>query len=65
MICLQTTFLSQTEVMSHWNIESMHWTLGVVFKEDASVIRKGNIPVNLAMTRRFILNILNGIKKGD
>ena len=51
--------------MSHWNIESMHWTLGVVFKEDASVIRKGNIPVNLAMTRRFILNILNGIKKGD
>ena len=49
-------------IRSHWNIESMHWTLDVVFKEDASGAHKGNIPANLAITRRFILNILNSIK---
>ena len=49
-------------IRSHWKIESMHWVLDVVLKEDASSMRKGNIPANMAIVRRFVLNILNDIK---
>lgn len=49
-------------IRSHWKIESMHWSLDVVFKEDGSSVRKGNTPANLAITRRFVLNILDAIK---
>jgi len=50
-------------IRDHWKIESMHWVLDVVFKEDASSMRKGNIPANMAIARRFVLNILNQIKE--
>ncbi len=50
-------------IRNHWKIESMHWVLDVVFKEDASSMRKGNIPANMAIIRRFVLNILNQIKE--
>lgn len=49
-------------IRSHWEIESMHWVLDVVFNEDASSIRQGNAPANMAIIRRFVLNILNRIK---
>ena len=49
-------------IRSHWKIESMHWMLDVVFKEDASSMRKGNIPANMAIVRRFVLNILGNMK---
>jgi predicted transposase YbfD/YdcC len=49
-------------IRSHWKIESMHWMLDVVFKEDASSIYKGNIPANMAIVRRFVLNILGNMK---
>jgi predicted transposase YbfD/YdcC len=53
-------------IRSHWKIESMHWMLDVVFNEDKSAMYKGNVPANMAIIRRFILNILNGMKgKGD
>ena len=29
-------------VRSHWQVESMHWTLDMTFREDESRIRKGN-----------------------
>lgn len=51
------------DIRSHWKIESMHWMLDVVFKEDASSMYKGNIPANMAIVRRFILNILSGMKE--
>ncbi|MBO4300539.1 MAG: ISAs1 family transposase, partial [Desulfovibrio sp.] len=36
-------------VRSHWKIEnSLHWTLDVVFHEDASRIRKDHGPANFA-----------------
>ena len=41
----------------------MHWIMDVVFGEDASKIRLGNGPANMATVRRFVLNILNGIKE--
>jgi len=50
-------------IRDHWSIESMHWVLDVVFNEDASTMHKGNIPANMAITRRFILNILGQMKR--
>ncbi len=45
-------------VRQHWGIESCHWVLDVVFKEDASRIRKENEPENAALLRKMALNIL-------
>jgi predicted transposase YbfD/YdcC len=44
---------------SHWGIENrLHWVLDVVFAEDAGRTRKDNAPENLAILRRFALNII-------
>jgi predicted transposase YbfD/YdcC len=49
-------------VQSHWAIEnSLHWTLDVTFKEDASRIRTGAGPINMAVIRRFAFNLLRQI----
>ena len=50
-------------IRSHWAIESMHWVMDVVFREDAGRMRKDNAPANMAVVRRFVLNILNGMKE--
>jgi len=43
----------------HWGIENqLHWTLDVTFAEDASRVRTGHAPQNLALLRRT-LNSLN------
>lgn len=47
-----------TAVRKHWGIESTHWLLDVVFKEDTRRVRKDNAPQNLAMLKRMALNIL-------
>jgi len=39
-------------------VESMHWILDVVFKEDKNVVRKDFAPQNLAVLRRIALNII-------
>ena len=45
-----------SSVRSHWKIEnSLHWTLDVVFHEDASRIRKDHGPANFASLRRTAL----------
>jgi len=45
-----------SSVRSHWKIEnSLHWTLDVVFHEDASRIRKDHGPANFACLRRTAL----------
>lgn len=49
-------------VQSHWAIEnSLHWTLDVTFKEDASRIRTGSGPINMAVVRRFAFNLLRQV----
>ena len=46
-------------VRSHWGIENrLHWVLDVVFAEDANRTRKDNGPENLAILRRFAINII-------
>lgn len=46
-------------VRAHWSIENqLHWTLDVVFDEDAARTRKDNAPQNLAVIRRLAQNIL-------
>lgn len=46
-------------VREHWSIENrLHWPLDVVLDEDFDRSRKDNAPANLAMLRRFALNLL-------
>ena len=46
-------------VRTHWGIENqVHWVLDVVFHEDASRIRKGYAPQNMAVVRHMALNLL-------
>jgi predicted transposase YbfD/YdcC len=46
-------------VRSHWGIENrLHWVLDVLFDEDGNRTRKDNGPENLAILRRFAINII-------
>lgn len=45
-------------VRAHWGIESLHWVLDVVFKEDLSRLRKGHGAHNMALIRRFAFNLV-------
>jgi predicted transposase YbfD/YdcC len=45
-------------VRSHWSIESMHWILDVVFKEDKSRLRNGDSTENFGFLRKFIISLL-------
>lgn len=45
-------------VRAHWGIESFHWVLDVVFREDLSRLRRGHGAQNMALVRRFAFNIV-------
>ena len=46
-------------IRAHWGVENqLHWCLDVVFKEDASRIRKDHAPRNMSLLRRLALNLL-------
>jgi predicted transposase YbfD/YdcC len=45
-------------VRSHWSIESMHWILDVVFKEDKSRLRNGESTQNFGFLRKFVISLL-------
>ena len=47
-------------IRQHWSIENqLHWVLDVTFGEDPSRVRKGNAPENLALLKRWSINLLN------
>jgi hypothetical protein len=51
-------------VRGHWNIENKsHWVRDVVFDEDRSQVRSGNIPQVMAALRNTVIGLLrfNGI----
>jgi predicted transposase YbfD/YdcC len=45
-------------IRGHWGIESMHWVLDVIFKEDQSRLRRGHGAQNMALVRRLAFNIV-------
>jgi predicted transposase YbfD/YdcC len=46
----------------HWGVESMHWLLDVEFKDDLSRYRAGHGAKNMAVVRRFALNLVRADK---
>ncbi len=47
-------------IRAHWGIENqLHWVLDVTFGEDASRIRSGHGPENMALLRRIAVSVLN------
>ncbi len=46
----------------HWGVESMRWLLDVVFKDDLSRYRTGFGAKNMAIIRRFALNLIRANK---
>ena len=49
-------------IRSHWGIESLHWVLDVIFKEDQSRLRRGHGATNMALVRRLAFNIVKAGK---
>jgi predicted transposase YbfD/YdcC len=49
-------------VRSHWGIESLHWVMDVVFKEDQSRLRRGHGARNMALVRRLAFNMVRAGK---
>ena len=47
-------------IRQHWSIENqLHWVLDMTFGEDACRIRTGNAPENMALLKRWSINLLN------
>ncbi len=46
----------------HWGVESMHWLLDVEFKDDLSRYRTGHGAKNMAIIRRFALDLVRNLK---
>lgn len=42
----------------HWGVESMHWSLDVVLKDDQNQTRESVSAQNLATVRRMAFNVL-------
>lgn len=49
-------------VRAHWGVESMHWLLDVEFKDDLSRYRAGHGAKNMAVVRRFALDLVRNHK---
>jgi predicted transposase YbfD/YdcC len=49
-------------VRGHWGVESMHWPLDVEFKDDLSRYRTGYGAKNMAVVRRFALDLIRNHK---
>jgi len=46
-------------IRGHWSIENcLHWSLDMMFGEDAAQVSKGNAPENLNILRKMALSLL-------
>ena len=45
-------------IRGHWEVESFHWSLDVIFNEDQITAKQGHIAENLALIRRWVLNLV-------
>ena len=45
-------------VRGHWGVESHHWVMDMVFRDDECRIRKKNAPANLATIKHMASNLL-------
>ena len=53
-------------IRGHWEVENKaHWVLDVTYKEDDSRIRRENAAENIAVARRFALNLARLHPKKD
>jgi len=53
-------------IRGHWEVENKaHWVLDVTYKEDVSRIRRENAAENIAIARRFALNLARLHPKKD
>lgn len=41
--------------LAHWQIESEHWRLDVIMREDSKTARKGNAAINMTGLRRLVM----------
>jgi predicted transposase YbfD/YdcC len=47
-------------IRSHWSVENnLHWSLDVVFKEDDSLKKKGNSPMNFNIITKIALTLID------
>ena len=49
-------------IRAHWGIETMHWVLDMIFKEDQSRLRRGHGAQNMALVRRLAFNLVRAGK---
>jgi predicted transposase YbfD/YdcC len=49
-------------IRGHWGVEAMHWMLDVLFKDDLSRYRQGHGAKNMAVVRRFALDLVRAAK---
>jgi predicted transposase YbfD/YdcC len=57
-----TAEAAATAVRGHWGIEnSLHWVLDVVFSEDQARLRTGHGAKNMAVVRRFAINLVRAV----
>ena len=47
-----------TAIHGHWGVEPMHWILDVLFKDGLSRYRQGHGAKNMALVRRFALDLV-------
>ena len=45
-------------IRGHWGVESMHWLLDLEFSDDLSRYRAGHGAKNMAVVRRFALDLV-------
>ena len=49
-------------IRGHWGVEAMHWILDVQFNDDLSRYRQGYGAKNMALVRRFALDLVRAAK---